>query len=141
MRREEFDHTIRAAGSILGENQVLVIGSQAVHAWIKGELPPEAVLSIESDIVAFDDDRGEKADLIDGSIGEASMFHQTFGYYAQGVSAATAILPDGWRKRLVRSKRTICGSPRPWPAGPRTWDSVGHCSIETLSTPPCSARD
>lgn len=102
MRREEFDHTVRAAGSVLGENEVLVIGSQAVHAWISGDLPPEAAMSVESDIVAFDDQNGEKADLIDGSIGEASMFHQTFGYYAQGVSETSAVLPSGWRKRLVR---------------------------------------
>ena len=39
-----------------------------------------------------------KADLIDGSIGEASMFHETFGYYAQGVVERTAVLPDGWRE-------------------------------------------
>jgi hypothetical protein len=42
------------------------------------------------------------ADLIDGSIGEASMFHATFGYYAQGVVETTAVLPAGWRERLVR---------------------------------------
>jgi hypothetical protein len=30
------------------------------------------------------------------------MFHETFGYYAQGVTEATAVLPRGWRKRLVR---------------------------------------
>jgi hypothetical protein len=30
------------------------------------------------------------------------MFHQSFGYYAQGVSESTAILPRGWKKRLVR---------------------------------------
>jgi len=30
------------------------------------------------------------------------MFHETFGYYAQGVSQTTAVLPDGWRDRLVR---------------------------------------
>lgn len=41
------------------------------------------------------------ADLIDGSIGEASMFHDTFGYYAQGVVESTARLPDGWQARLV----------------------------------------
>src|SRR2546423_11142619 len=27
--------------------------------------------------------------------------HQTFGYYAHGVGAETAILPAGWRERLV----------------------------------------
>ena len=42
------------------------------------------------------------ADLLDGSIGEASMFHATFGYYAQGVVEDKAVLPDGWRERLVR---------------------------------------
>lgn len=30
------------------------------------------------------------------------MFHDTFGYYAQGVVESTARLPDGWQKRLVR---------------------------------------
>jgi hypothetical protein len=42
------------------------------------------------------------AGLIDGSVGEASMFHATFGYYAQGVVEKTAVLPAGWRRRLVR---------------------------------------
>jgi len=30
------------------------------------------------------------------------MFHDTFGYYAQGVTETTAILPEGWEARLVR---------------------------------------
>ena len=30
------------------------------------------------------------------------MFHASFGYYAQGVVEATAVLPAGWRERLVR---------------------------------------
>ena len=102
MTRDEFEHAIRAAGSILGTAELLVIGSQAIHATVSGDLPEAAQRSIEVDIVAFDDPDGQKADLIDGSIGEASMFHATFGYYAQGVSESTAILPDGWRDRLVR---------------------------------------
>lgn len=40
--------------------------------------------------------------MIDGAIGELSLFHQTFGYWAHGVDESTAILPDGWRSRLVR---------------------------------------
>ena len=47
-------------------------------------------------------DAPEKADLIDGSIGELSPFHQTFGYYAHGVGPETAMLPANWRTRLVR---------------------------------------
>ena len=45
-----------------------------------------------------------KADLIDGSIGEKSPFHDTFGYYAHGVSPETAKLPSGWKQRLVRGQ-------------------------------------
>lgn len=47
-------------------------------------------------------DAPEKADLIDGSIGELSPFHDAFGYYAHGVGVETAILPAGWRDRWIR---------------------------------------
>ena len=30
------------------------------------------------------------------------MFHLTFGYYGHGVDETTAVLPDGWRDRLVK---------------------------------------
>lgn len=102
MNREAFDHAIRAAGAILGENDLLVIGSQALHASVPADLPPEAARSVEADIAALDDPDQEKADLIDGAIGEASIFHETFGYYAQGVTQSTAVLPQGWQDRLVR---------------------------------------
>lgn len=100
MKREQFAHTVRAAGAILGTDTVLVIGSQAIHASYEGVLP-EAQQSIETDIAALDDPDETKADLIDGSIGELSLFQETFGYYAHGVSPKTAILPTGWRKRLI----------------------------------------
>lgn len=103
VKRSEFAHAIRAAGAVLGVRELLVIGSQALHASVTGKLPPEALRSVEVDIAAFKDDPdGRLADLLDGSIGEASMFHETFGYYAQGVVETTAILPSGWRRRLVR---------------------------------------
>lgn len=100
MKRSEFEHTVRAAGAILGVNELLVIGSQAIHASVTFEFP-EAQRSIEADISALEDKDGSKADLIDGSIGELSIFQQTFGYYAQGVTPKTALLPSGWRDRLV----------------------------------------
>ena len=34
-------------------------------------------------------------------IGELSLFHELNGYYAEGVHIDTAILPTGWRDRLV----------------------------------------
>lgn len=43
----------------------------------------------------------QAADLVDGAIGEASPFHESFSVYGQGVTLATATLPDGWRDRLI----------------------------------------
>ena len=114
MKRSEVDHALRAAGSILGESEVLVFESQAVHGSLTGDLPEEAQRSIEVDIVAFDDADARKADLIDGSIGEASLFHETFGIYAEGISEKTAVLPDGWRDRLVRYETPQTGGVVAW---------------------------
>lgn len=78
-----------------------MIGSQAIHGVNLEGLPPEAERSIEVDVAVVGDTTGVLADLIDGAIGEASMFDATFGYYAQGVVETTAVLPDGWRDRLI----------------------------------------
>jgi hypothetical protein len=101
MNRDEFDHGIRAAASILGVDEVLVIGSQAIRASVDEPLPEAALRSVEVDVAAMEDDDGGKADLIDGAIGEASIFHESFGFYVQGVVAESAILPQGWRERLI----------------------------------------
>ena len=100
MTREQLEHVIRAAGAVLNTDRILLVGSQAILA-STDEIVPEAHRSIEADIAAFDED-GMSADLIDGTIGELSMFHDTFGYYAQGVTQRTAVLPEGWRERLIR---------------------------------------
>ena len=87
MKKSEFDHAIRAAGAILATDKLLVIGSQAVHAIIDRPFK-EAMRSIEVDIAALSGDYESAADLIDGSIGELSMFQESFGYYAQGVAVS-----------------------------------------------------
>jgi len=114
MKRAAFDHAVRAAGAILGEAEILVIGSQALYGSVDDDLPPEAERSIEADIAAFDDPDDRKADLIDGAIGEASLFHESFGYYAQGVSQTTAILPAGWRDRLRRYESPATNGVAAW---------------------------
>ena len=81
---------------------MLVIGSQAILAsFDEDDLPSAATASMEADIAFFDDPDESKADAVDGAIGELSAFHQTHGYYAQGVSADLAVLPAGWRQRVV----------------------------------------
>jgi hypothetical protein len=43
----------------------------------------------------------DKVDLIDGSLGELSLFHRTFGFYVHGISIDAAVLPSGWQKRAI----------------------------------------
>lgn len=101
MRRADLAHLLRAAARI-ADPEILVIGSQAIHgAFAEHDLPPLAMVSREADIAFWNDEQDLLADRLDGAIGELSMFDQTHGYYAQGVSVATAILPEGWRGRVV----------------------------------------
>lgn len=98
MQRAQLEHIIRAATGITGANEFVIIGSQAVLGQFPNP-PAELLASIEADLFSL---RGpDDAELIDGSIGEASPFHQTFGYYAHGVAEETAVLPAGWKGRLV----------------------------------------
>ncbi|MFV1961245.1 MAG: DUF6036 family nucleotidyltransferase [Acidimicrobiia bacterium] len=102
MKREDLAHIIRAAAAVTDDARILVIGSQAILATFnEAELPPEATASLEADLAFISDENEEKADQVDGAIGEASRFHQSFGYYGQGVGLATATLPAGWEDRLV----------------------------------------
>ncbi len=73
MRREQLEHLIRAAGSIAGEDDLLVIGSQAIlGSYPEGDLPEVVTVSIEANVAFFQDPEERKADLVDGSIGEES---------------------------------------------------------------------
>lgn len=73
---------------------LVVIGSQSIlGTYPEWQLPREATMSVEADLAVDSDlarpdvgaDESELADGIDRAIGEGSMFHETFGYYAHGV--------------------------------------------------------
>lgn len=99
MYRHQLEHIIRASAGITGASEFVIIGSQAVLGQFP-QAPEELLVSVEADVFSLRDPAD--SDLIDGSIGEGSPFHKTFGYYAHGVSRETAILPVGWQERLVR---------------------------------------
>ena len=102
MNQEQLAHVLRAAATIVDDGEILVIGSQAILGTMDApRLPAEAVMSIEADLAFFDDPDESKMDMVDGAIGEGSSFHGMFGYYAQGVTIETAVLPAGWRNRLI----------------------------------------
>ncbi len=99
MTRFELEHLIRAAGSITDDKEIVVIGSQSVL----GQFPnaPVALLaSMAADI--FPLNRPERADLVDGSIGEGSRFHESFGYYARGRAESCGPANIGADARFAR---------------------------------------
>lgn len=98
MKRRDLEHVIRAAGAIAEASELVIIGSQAILGKYP-EAPEELLVSQEVDLYPLR--APERADLIDGSIGELSPFHGQFGYYAHGVGPETAILPERWQERLV----------------------------------------
>lgn len=99
MTRSELEHIIRASGAIADDNELIIIGSQSILAQFP-DAPAALRVSMEADL--YPKNKPELADLVDGSIGEGSFFHEQFGYYAQGVGPKTAVLPAGWKRRLVR---------------------------------------
>ena len=116
MNRSELEHIIRAAGEIAEVQKVIILGSQAILAQfpnLSEELSESdgseislvlqnreiLVRSIEADIMI--PDSAAKTEIVEGAIGELSSFHNSFGYYAQGVDRTTSKLPDGWETRLV----------------------------------------
>lgn len=105
MKRQDLEHILRAAGAIAQTRELIILGSQAILG-SHPDAPAELCTSQEVD--TYPADHPENADLIDGTIGELSPFHEQFGYYAHGVGPETAILPRDWRSRLVsvRSEAT-----------------------------------
>ncbi|HVH97690.1 MAG TPA: DUF6036 family nucleotidyltransferase [Enhygromyxa sp.] len=98
MTREQLEHIIRACATIVEDDDLVVVGSQSILGQFP-DAPAELRVSDEADV--YPRNHPERSDLIDGSIGELSPFHQTFGYYAQGVGERTATLPHGWEQRLI----------------------------------------
>lgn len=99
MTREQLEHIIRASASIVQSDAIVVIGSQSILGAYP-EAPAALRMSMEADV--YPRDKPEASELIDGAIGEGSAFHETFGYYAQGVGPSTAVLPKGWADRVVQ---------------------------------------
>jgi len=99
VRREEFEHVIAAAAHAVDEDEIVVIGSQAILGPCP-DAPARLLQSMEADVYPMR--HPAKAALIDGALGDGSQFHRSFGYYAHGIGPETAKAPAGWPQRLVR---------------------------------------
>jgi hypothetical protein len=98
VNRTQLEHVIRAASAITRDPEIVVVGSQAILGRYP-DAPPELLKSADVDV--YPRNHPDRSDLIDGSIGELSPFHETYGYYAQGVGENTAVLPKAWETRLI----------------------------------------
>ncbi len=98
MRRAQLEHLVRAAADLADDDEIVVIGSQALLGSV-ADAPPELLVSIDADL--YPRRHPERAIVVEGAIGEGSPFHETFGYYAHAVGPETARAPAGWEDRLV----------------------------------------
>jgi hypothetical protein len=115
MRRDQLEHAIRTACQIIGQPAVIIVGSQAIlGSFGEDELPVEATMSVEVDVLPIADSNtvtAELADLIEGVAGEWSPFEEQHGFSIDGVDLDTAVLPEGWRDRLVRIQNLNTAAP------------------------------
>ena len=115
MRRDQLEHAIRTACQIIGHDAVAVVGSQSIlGSFAEDQLPVEATMSMEIDVLPLVDDDAEAArlaDLIEGVAGEWSPFEEQHGFSIDGVDWTTAVLPAGWRDRLVKVQNANTAPP------------------------------
>lgn len=101
MEVNKVDHILRAAGAATGQKRFVLIGSAAIFAW-ETIVPPDMAMTREVDLFAYDVDPTTAESIafeLDGSLGQASQFDETYGYYCDGVGPDTAILPTDWESR------------------------------------------
>ena len=115
MRRDQLEHAIRTACQIIGRPEVIVVGSQSILGTFReDELPADATMSVEIDILPIADGNAEVkriADLIEGAAGELSSFEELHGFSIDGVDMETSALPEGWRDRLVKVQNANTAAP------------------------------
>ena len=102
MTRDQLEHAIRAACNVSNDTELWIFGSQAI-LWGFPNAPASLRASIEVDVQPKNrpETADMTADMIDGALGELSMFHETHGFYVHGISIESAMLPEDWQQRAV----------------------------------------
>lgn len=115
MRRSQLEHAIRTACQIINASEVIIVGSQAIlGSYSEEELPAEATMSMEVDVLPIAGDNEEVirlADQIEGVAGELSPFEENHGFSIDGIDLSTAALPEGWRDRLIKVQNENTAAP------------------------------
>jgi hypothetical protein len=118
MRRNQREHAIRTACQIIGRPAVIVVGSQSILGTFReDQLPAEATMSAEIDILPIADNNDETArlaDIIEGVAGELSSFEELHGFSIDALRTGNLSTPGG------ASTRKTCASPSSAHSGKRT---------------------
>ncbi|HLH93100.1 MAG TPA: DUF6036 family nucleotidyltransferase [Xanthobacteraceae bacterium] len=110
---EDVERTVRAIATEFDTDTVVIIGSQAI---LLGWPDPPPVLRHSPEIDAFPgcttiwearekarfpDETPDASEHINALFGDGSQFHETHGFYIDGVDKNTAVLPKDWRTRAI----------------------------------------
>jgi hypothetical protein len=97
MRRSQLEAVLRALARVSGEREVVLVGSQCVHA-VTDVPPAEVLMSAECDVLI---DEGPLSDRVDAELGPTSRYQQEHGVYVDTVPAGFPFLPAGFAERLL----------------------------------------
>ena len=106
MNAEQFFHVCRSAAAIANTPEVTAFGAAAIVPWadeVAGAVPWPS-LEVDLDMGAT-----LATDLVDGSIGDGSLFAETFGVYAQGVGIEAFVAPADWGSRARMFVEPVSG--------------------------------
>ena len=98
MQREQFHALLARAAEVCGRKELVVFGSQSVHA-VTPSPPVEVPVSAECDI--WFRDEPETVSRLSAELGKDSAFAKTAGVYADPRPPDLPMVPPGWEKRLV----------------------------------------
>ena len=98
MNRQRFDDLLHALSQITRDRELVMIGSQAVHA-ATADPPDEVQISRECDVLLDDSDPLVAA--IDEQLGRDSAYAAESYVHVDTVSSTFPFLPAGWEQRLV----------------------------------------
>lgn len=98
MNRDVLDELLQALSAIVGERDLVMIGSQSIHA-ITSDVPIEVVISRECDLLL--DESDPLTSVIDAQLGVDSPRAAESSVYIDTVSSTFPFLTDGWEQRLV----------------------------------------
>jgi hypothetical protein len=110
---EDLERSVRAIATEFKTDKVFIIGSQGILlSW--PDAPPVMRISPEIDAYPANAkiweveekkkhpaESPEASEHIDALFGSGSQFHQTHGFYIDGVDEKTAKLPTGWQARAI----------------------------------------